>query len=135
MSEPSVPKRYVSISDKRSTQHDAGTESALAWRGPIAFARAHGCVRGTDYDFGIRWGPNDNQRVILRTEVGGEAGLLYVYDSTWDEYAVIGVDVPLAAVEDACARSLQFGEHSSVDDFMAFLPNAPAVSPSAGYEL
>jgi hypothetical protein len=56
-------------------------------------------------------------------------------DPTWDEYAVLGSDIPLAAVEDACAYFPQFGEHPSVEDLVALLPNTPASCPSPGPEL
>jgi hypothetical protein len=31
--------------------------------------------------------------------IGGDAGLLYVHDPIWDEYAVLGSDIPLAAAQ------------------------------------
>ncbi len=65
-------------------QHDAYPEPALEWRGPLAFARAHGALPGIDHEFGIRWGSNDDQRVSLRVEFGSDASLLYVYDPTWE---------------------------------------------------
>jgi hypothetical protein len=67
---------------------------------------------------GTSWGPNGDQRVSLRIELGGEAGLLYVHDPTWDEYAVLGSDVPLTAVEDAFGRALRLGEQAAVEDFV-----------------
>jgi hypothetical protein len=48
---------------------------------------------------------------------------------------VLGRDVPLAAVEDACAGSPQLGEHPSVEDLVALLPTTPASRPSPGPEL
>ena len=115
--------------------HDTYRQPALEWRGPVAFARAYGAVPGIDHDFGARWGSNDDQRVSLRLEDGDETGLLYVYDPTWDEYAVIGTDVPLAAVKNAFAAALQIGEHAAVEDFLALLPHVSAARPSAGPEL
>ena len=115
--------------------HDSYPEPALEWRGPVAFARAHGAVPGIDHDFGIGWGPTATSESAFVLEVGADTGLLYVYDPTWDEYAVIGTDVPLAAVETAFARALQFGEHAAVEDFVALLPNVSAVRPSPGPEL
>jgi hypothetical protein len=119
----------------RLGQHDAHLERTLEWRGPVAFARAHGAAPSIDHHFGTRWGSNANQRVSLRVEVGYDAGLLYTYDPTWDEYAVIGSDVQLAAVKDAFDRSLQLVEHPSVEGFVALLPNVPTGRPSAGPEL
>jgi len=116
-------------------QHDTYRDPALEWRGPVAFARAYAAVPGIERDFGSRWGSNGDQRVSLRVEVGSDTGLLYVYDPTWDEYAVIGSDVPLAAVENAFASALQIGEHSAVEDFVALRPHVSAARPSAGPEL
>ena len=154
MSEASVPAQAEIISDKlvalagtdhqsvdtggpvgdwdRPGQHDAYPQPALEWRGPVAFARAYAAVPGIDHDFGTRWGSNGDQRVSLRVELSREEGLLYVYDPTWDEYAVIGSDAPLAAVQDAFARVLQLGENAAVEDFVALLPHVPAVRPSPG---
>ena len=119
----------------RLWQFDATSVPVLEWRGPVAFARAYGAVPGIDHDFGRRWGSNGDQRVSLRVEVGSDTGLLYVYDPTWDEYAVIGSDVPLAAVEDAFARASRLGEHPPVTDFVTLLPNVHADRRSPGPEL
>ena len=157
MSEASVPEQSESISDKlvassgnkhhnvgvgdpvdhwyRPWQHLACRHPALEWRGPIWFARAYAAVPGIECDFGSRWGSNGDQRVSLRVEVGSDTGLLYVYDPTWDEYAVIGSDVPLAAVENVFARSPQLGEHPSVEAFVTLLPKVSAVRPIPGHEL
>ena len=116
-------------------QHEVYTEPVLEWRGPVSFARAHAAVPGIERDFGGRWGSNGDQRVGLRVEVGSDTGLLYVYDPTWDEYAVIGSDVPLAAVEDAFARAARLGEHPPVADFVTLLPSVHANRRSPGPEL
>ena len=157
MSESSVPDHSGSISDKlvalagekarnidaddpvddwyRLGLHHAYRHPVLEWTGPVAFARAYGAVSGIEHDFGTCWGSNGDQRVSLRVEVGSDTGLLYVYDPTWDEYAVIGSDVPLAAVEDAFARASRLGEHPSVEAFVTLLPRVSAVCPTAGPEL
>ena len=157
MSEASVPAQAEIISDKlvalagnehhhvdagnpgehwyRLGQHDAYPQPALGWRGPLAFARAPGTIPGSDHDFGSRWGSNGDQRVSLRVELGCEEGLLYVYDPTWDEYAILGTDVPLAAVENAFARWPQLGEHPSVEAFVTLLPQVSAVRPAPGPEI
>jgi hypothetical protein len=115
--------------------HHAYRHPVLEWMGPVAFARAYGAVPGIEQGFGTRWGSNGDQRVSIRVRVGGDAGLLYVHDPTWDEYAVLGNDIPLAAVQDAYSRSPQLGEHPSVEDLVALLPHTPASRPSPGPEL
>ena len=116
-------------------QRDTHPQPALGWQGPLAFARSHTAARGIDHDFGSRWGPNGDQRVSLRVEVGATTGLLYVYDPTWDEYAVLGTDLRQAAVQDAFARAPRLGEHVAVEDFVALLPHVPAVRACLGLEL
>ena len=110
-------------------------EPVLEWRGPVAFSKAYGSLPGVDHDFGLRWGSNRDQRVTLRLEVSCDQGLLYVFDPTWDEYAVIGAGVPLAAVEDAFARALHLGEHVAVEDLIALLTNVPPVRLTLASEL
>ena len=153
MSQASVPDQSESISDELTafagnekwvnpgdrwywpTQPDASPEPVHGWWGPMAFSRAFGTTPGIDHDFGMRWGSNRDQRVSLRVERGREEGLLYVYDPTWDEYAVIGTDVSVSAVETAFARAPQFGDHGAVEDLVALLPNGPPVRPTLGPEL
>ena len=119
----------------RRRQHNAYPGPVLEWRGPVAFSKAYGSVPGIDHDFGMRWGSNRDQRVSLRVELGGDEGLLYAYDPTWDEYAVIGTDVPLAAVKDAFARALQVGDQLALQDFVSLVPDLPTVRMSAEPEL
>jgi hypothetical protein len=119
----------------RLGQHDTYPQPALGWQGPLAFASAHGTVPGIDHDSGMRWGPNRDQRVSIRVEAGANAGLLYAYDPAWDEYAVIGMGVELAAVQDAFACAVKLGEPLAVEDFVALLPTQPAVHWSLGREL
>jgi hypothetical protein len=114
---------------------NAHWQPVLEWRGPAAFARAYGAVSGIDLHFGTSWGPNADERVSLRVESGSSSGLLYVYDPTWDEYAVIGPDVPLATVQEAVTRAQQLHKHVAVEDLIGLLPHAPAVHPYAGPEL
>ena len=119
----------------RRRQHNADPAPVLEWRGPVAFSKAYGSLPGIDHDFGRRWGSNRDQRISLRVEPGCGEGLLYVYDPTWDEYAVIGTDVPLAAVKDAFARALQVGDQLALQDFVSLVPDLPTVRTSPGPEL
>ena len=114
---------------------DTHRQPVLEWRGPAAFARAYGRACGIDHNLAACWGSNGDQLVRLRVESGSSSGLLYVYDPTWDEYAVIDPDIPVAAVQEAVARAQELSKHVVVEDFMALLPQAPAVHPSAGPEL
>jgi hypothetical protein len=111
---------------------DADPQPVLQWRGPAAFA---GQTCGIDHHLAACWGSHSDQLVSLRVESGSSSGLLDVYDPMWDEYAVIDPDIPLAAVQEAVARAPELSTHVAVEDFMALLPHAPAVHPSAGPEL
>ncbi len=85
----------------------------LDWVGPQAFNARYGTV-GVDHDFGMRWGERREQRISLRRHPGARHGLLYAYDATWDEYAVLAHDVPEPAVEAAFAQALDIDTHMHV---------------------
>lgn len=84
-----------------------GASAGLEWIGPRAFAARYGQVPGLDHDYGFLWGVRDDQRISLRITDGHDIGLLYVYDRTWDEYAVLTELAERAAVERAntCAAT------------------------------
>lgn len=101
-------------------------EAEVAWVGPLQFHRQYADLRGIDHDYGMRWGSNGDQRVSLRRPVGGDRGLLYVYDPTWDEYGVLFRDVSMAAVEAAFSRAVQTDIHMSAQSFAAIVAQQPA---------
>jgi len=79
----------------------------LRWMGPRAFKARYGVQPGVDRDFGKRCGPRHDQRVSHRRHtLDSTTGLLYAYDLTWDEYAVLATDIPWAAVEVIINRAL-----------------------------
>jgi hypothetical protein len=77
------------------------------WISQPRFDQAHG-IAGLDHDFGMQWGPHQNQRISLRLAPGRSDGLLYVYDSLWNEYNVLNGSVSLtearAAFDDVTRR-------------------------------
>ena len=83
------------------------------WVGPQAFATQHGRA-GVDHDFGMRWGERREQRLSLRVKPGEDHGLFYAYDPTWDEYAVLALNVPETAVQAAFAQALRMDTHMHV---------------------
>jgi hypothetical protein len=87
------------------------------WFGPNAFRARHGDVPGIDRDFGMRWGERGDIRISLRSTLEATSGMLYAYDPLWDEYAVLGRDVPTAAVEAAFTQALQVDIHMDVAAF------------------
>ena len=93
-------------------------EPALDWVGAKAFDARHQNIRGVDRDYGMRWGARGNQRISLRLD--GEAathGLLYAYDATWQEYAVLSTHAGRAAVDRAFAHALDTDIHMPIEGF------------------
>ena len=79
----------------------------LKWMGLRAFKARYGVQPGVDRDFGRWWGPRHDQRLCHRRHtLDSPTGLLYAYDLTWDEYAVLATDIPWAAVEAIINRAL-----------------------------
>ena len=81
------------------------------WIGPQAFQAKYGQVLGVDRDFGVRWGEKSNQRISWRAPLDASHGLLYAYDRLWDEYLVLGTNVPIGAVESAFKQALACDVH------------------------
>ena len=71
--------------------HQAPTRDSagLEWIGPKAFQARYGELPGIDHDYGMRWGASQDTRISLRHPTDATAGLLYAYNATWDEYAVL----------------------------------------------
>lgn len=91
------------------------------WLGAVAFNRQYGRVPGLDHDYGMRWGAGGDHRITLRHPVAGDRGLLYAYDPTWDEYAVLARAATVQAVRATFARALQTDIHMSVTSFAALV--------------
>ncbi len=104
--------------------HPAGVEAGLAWMGPAAF-HAQFPPADRDHDFGMRWGANGDQRLSLRLPTGRDHGLLYAYDPTWDEYAVLSRDASTAAVEGAFTRALHSDIPMPPASFAALVAQEP----------
>jgi hypothetical protein len=93
----------------------------LKWMGPRAFRSLYGVQPGVDRDFGMWWGPRHDQRVSRRRDtLDSPTGLLYAYDLTWDEYAVLATDIPWAAVG-AVSHALAGGTHMSAEAIATLL--------------
>jgi hypothetical protein len=97
-------------------EHSAVTPLQPHWMGPTAFHVSHGAA-GVDHHFGMRWGERREQQISLRRLPGSERGLLYAYDPTWDEYAVLAHDVPEPAAEAAFIQALDIDIHMDVLSF------------------
>ena len=116
--------------------------ASLTWVGPQAFTGAYGHLPGIDREYGMRWGERHEQRITLRRTANTNEGLLYAYDPTWDEYAVISTRAPVDAVEAAFARAVQVDVHMTVPRFAEIYASQVLVRvgsmqrhPSRGVEL
>ena len=92
-------------------------QAALEWLGPNAFDARHGAIPGIDHDYGMRWGATGNQRISFRRPTGATEGMLYAYDPTWDEYALIARHVPVNVVSSAFVEAFRRDEHLPLEDF------------------
>jgi hypothetical protein len=87
----------------------------LEWMGPRAFQSRYGLQLGVDRDFWMWWGARSDQRMCHhRATAASPADLVYVYDLTWDEYAVLATDVQASGVETVINRALATDMHLSV---------------------
>lgn len=89
----------------------------LDWMGPKTFEAQYGDIPGIDHDYGMRWGTTQNQRISLRHTADSSDGLLYAYDRTWDEYAVLQHRIPTVLVSQVFREALRRDEHLPVEDF------------------
>lgn len=78
----------------------------LDWIGQHAFTARYALQPVVDRVVGVRWGPRHDQSVHHHlASVDSPTGLVYAYDLTWDEYAVLATDVPATAVDAAVSRA------------------------------
>ena len=116
--------------------------ATLTWTGPQAFKAAYGHLPGIDRDYGMRWGERHEQRISLRRTADANDGLLYAYDPTWDEYALISTHAPADAVEATFAQAVQVDVHMTVPQFAEIFASQQLLRigsmqrhPSRGVEL
>ena len=111
----------------------------LDWMGRHAFTARYAVQPVVDPILGMRWGPRHDQSVSQHlATVDSPTGLVYAYDLTWDEYAVLAIDVPRAAVETALGRALTSGTHLTVEVLAGLLTDslaAPSLAAETSAEL
>jgi len=110
------------IVDTEISAHPKVKPLRLEWMGPRAFKARYGVQPGVDRDFGMWWGPRHDQRVSHRRDtLDSPTGLLYAYDTTWDEYAVLAAEIPWAAVEAIINSALASDTGMSVEAIVGLL--------------
>ena len=105
----------------------------LDWMGRHAFTARYAVQPVVDPILGMRWGPRHDQSVSHHLATGNSAtGLVYAYDLTWDEYAVLAIDIPTTAVESALSRALASDKHLTLEVFAVLLADSlPALTRTA----
>jgi len=97
----------------------------LDWLGRHAFTARYAVQPAVDPILGARYGPRHDQSVLHHfTTVDSPTGLVYAYDLTWDEYAVLATDVPRAAVEAALGRARAIEKHPTLEAFAGLLADS-----------
>lgn len=106
----------------------------LDWIGPLAFKTRYAREGGVDSDLGTFWGLRGDQRLYQhRANLNSSRGLVYAYDLTWDEYAVLATDVPIAAVEVLLDHAMAIDPRMSAEMFAGLLAyQHPNLTPDAG---
>jgi len=97
----------------------------LDWLGRHAFTARYAVQPAVDPILGARWGPRHDQSVSHHlATVDSPTGLVYAYDLTWDEYAVLATHVPRAAVEAALGRARASDAPLSPEAFAGLLTDS-----------
>jgi hypothetical protein len=128
---PDLAELYRTLTATPPTRGQAGHQ--LTWIGPKGFAAAYGDFPGIDVDFGMRWGERCDQRISLRRVSGAIHGLLYAYDPTWDEYAVIAAQARVADVEATFHQAVGMNTHMLVAEFGEIYASQRLMRVSAPY--
>ena len=69
----------------------------------------------------MRWGPAETNGSRCATRLALTPALLYAYDPTWDEYAVLSEAASVQAVEAAFTQAVATDPHMAVTDFAALV--------------
>jgi hypothetical protein len=106
----------------RAAATGAIRSARFEWLGPAAFQRQAGTeAAGGDHKVGQRWGRRGHRRVAVRVAPGSPSGLLYVYDATWDEYAVLAAGVDPDAARAAYRLLPNRDDGADVEDLVRAL--------------
>ena len=122
---PTNPFGGQGLSADSTTRDPDVSLRRLDWMGRHAFTARNAVQPVVDPILGMRWGPRHDQSVLHHlSTVDSPMGLVYAYDLTWDEYAVLATDVPRAAVEAALGRALASEARLTVEAFAGLLTDS-----------
>ena len=123
------PADGLGSSADSTTRDPEAPPPRLDWIGRHAFTARYAVQPVIDRVVGMRWGLRHDQSVHHHlATVNAPAGLVYAYDLTWDEYAVLATDVPRAAVEAAVSRAQASDAHLTVEVFASLLTDSPTAT-------
>ena len=109
----------------------SGPVPALRWLEPKAWAAAHHDPDALDIPYRGHWGPNQDLVLTWRHRPHHDAGLLFVHDQTWDEYAVLAQDVDSRDVDAAYEAARRSQLPVTAETFSALLPSRQPQLPTA----
>jgi hypothetical protein len=105
----------------------------LDWMGRHAFTARYAVQPVLDRVLGMRWGPRHDQSVSHHLATANSpTGLVYVYDLTWDEYAVLAIGIPTTAVKTALDRALASDAHLTLEVSAGLLADSVPAPMLAG---
>lgn len=113
-----VDTQLLEVAALLIAEHPAPPSRRLTWVGPLAFQRATVAQRGTDMDLGFDWGDGRDTRISCRREPDATRGLLYAYNRTWDEYAILADNISVQHVETVYKATVLGAGHPSLDAFI-----------------
>ena len=137
---PANPRGGQRSSADSTTARDPDTSPRrLDWIGRHAFTARYAVQPVVDRVLGMRWGPRHDQSVSHHLATADSpTGLVYAYDLTWDEYAMLAIDVPATAVEAALSRALASDAQLTWEVFAGLLADslpAPTLTAETPTEL
>jgi hypothetical protein len=95
--------------------------TGLSWVGQASFDRLTRDHPGIDRDFGSQWGTRRDIRISQRVTEGATVGLLYAYDRTWDEYAILDSAAHVETVTRTVQAAVDTDPHLPVAEFVTLL--------------
>lgn len=112
-----------------ATEIDPRPQTGLSWVGQVSFDRLTADHPGIDHDLGKQWGARRDIRISHRLAAGATTGLLYAYDRTWDEYAILDPAAHVETVARTFHAALDTDPHLPLAEFVNVLRgHTPAVA-------
>lgn len=105
----------------QATAITARPPTGVDWVGKVSFDRLTRNHPGVDHDLGQQWGARRDIRISHRLTEDATVGLLYAYDRTWDEYAILDPAARVEVVARTFHAALDRDAHLPVAEFVTLL--------------